>query len=357
MAVALSLARRGLGSVWPNPAVGCVIVAKGRVVGRGWTQAGGRPHAETEALKRAGAAARGATAYVSLEPCAHHGKTPPCADALIDAGIARAVVALQDPDPRVGGRGLARLKQAGIDVIIDVGAEEARDINAGFVSRITRNRPFVTLKLATTLDGRIATQSGESRWITADRAREKAHMMRAEHDAVLIGIGTAVADNPDLTCRLPGMAARSPVRVVVDGGQRLPEDHRLVADAIPTWLITTSALIARKGVPSTDHGLEIIEVQAGENPRPDLTRTLEALAARGITRVLVEGGAQIAAGFLKQNLVDRLAWFQAPSLIGGDGKAAVAACGIDRLDQAPRFVRRSVAALGVDILVELEPES
>lgn len=354
MAMALSLARRGLGSVWPNPAVGCVIVAEGCVVGRGWTQPGGRPHAETEALARASAAAKGATAYVSLEPCAHHGKTPPCTDALIDAGISRAVVALEDPDPRVKGGGIARLKDAGIDVTTGVGASDAHEINAGFVSRITRNRPLVTLKLATTLDGKIATHTGESRWITGEPARERAHMLRAEHDAVLVGIGTALADNPDLTCRLPGMAARSPVRVLVDGGQHLPESHKLFADDLPTWLITTPALRAHKGVPAGVRGLEIIEVPAGESTRPDLPETLAALAARGITRLLVEGGAQIAAGFVKHDLVDRVAWFQAPCLMGGDGKPAVAAFGVDRLDQAPRFLRRSVAALGADVLVELD---
>lgn len=357
MAVACALARRGLGTVWPNPAVGCVIAAEGHVVGRGWTQPGGRPHAETEALSRAGAKARGSTAYVSLEPCAHHGKTPPCVDALIDAGIARAVVALEDPDPRTAGRGIARLKKAGIAVVTGIGAQEAEDINAGFIARVTRSRPLVTLKLATTLDGRIATHTGESRWITGEQARARVHMLRAEHDAVLVGIGTALADNPDLTCRLPGMAARSPIRVVIDGGQRLPDGHKLVADDRTTWLITTPELRERKGVPAMDSGLEVIDVPAGESLRPDLAEVLGALAARGITRVLVEGGAQIAAGFIKHNLVDRLAWFQAPSLIGGDGKPAVAACGIDRLERAPRFIRRSVAALGADILVELEAGS
>src|SRR5579862_7078692 len=210
---ALSLARRGLGNTWPNPAVGCVLVREGRVVGRGWTQPGGRPHAETEALARAGRAARGATAYVTLEPCCHHGRTPPCADALIAAGLSRVVAAIEDPDPRVAGGGLARLRAAGLDVESGLCAAEAAEINAGFLSRLRLGRPLVTLKLATSLDGRIATASGESRWITGGPARERAHLLRATHDAILVGTDTVIADNPELTCRLPGLAGHSPVRV------------------------------------------------------------------------------------------------------------------------------------------------
>src|SRR5689334_20006331 len=213
MRAALALARRGLGTVWPNPAVGCVIVSDGRVVGRGWTQPGGRPHGETEALRRAGEAARRATAYVSLEPCCHWGKTPPCVDALIAAGVRRVVVALEDPDPRVAGRGIARLRDAGVEVETGVCTEEAAEINAGFFCRLRLGRPLVTLKLATSLDGRIATRSGESQWITGPPARERSHLLRATHDAILVGTETVIADDPQLTCRLPGLADRSPVRV------------------------------------------------------------------------------------------------------------------------------------------------
>ena len=195
MRAALALARRGLGNTWPNPAVGCVIVNEGRVVGRGWTQRGGRPHAETEALARAGSAATGATAYVTLEPCSHHGKTPPCAEALIGARIARVVAAVEDPDPRVSGAGIARLRDAGVEVETGLCAEEAAELNAGFFCRVTHGRPLVTLKLATSLDGRIATANGESRWITGPAARERAHLLRATHDAVLVGTGTAFADD------------------------------------------------------------------------------------------------------------------------------------------------------------------
>ena len=222
MQTTLGLARRGLGAVWPNPAVGCVIVNDGRVVGRGWTQPGGRPHAETEALRRAGAMARGATAYVSLEPCCHWGQTPPCADALIGAGVRRVVVAIEDPDPRVAGNGVARLRAAGLVVDIGLGAGEAAEVNAGFLTRQRLGRPLVTLKLATSLDGRIATSSGESRWITAAPARERGHKLRAEHDAIMVGTATVLADDPQLTCRLPGLEHRSPVRVVPDRYLRIP---------------------------------------------------------------------------------------------------------------------------------------
>src|SRR5580700_4659831 len=227
MRTALGLARRGLGNTWPNPAVGCVIVKDGRVVGRGWTQKGGRPHAETEALARAGKGAKGATAYVSLEPCSHHGKTPPCAEALIAAGVSRVVAAVEDPDPRVSGRGIARLRAAGIAVEAGLCAAEAAELNAGFFCRVAQGRPLVTLKLAASLDGRIATPTGKSRWITGPAARERAHLLRAAHDAVLIGTGTALADDPQLTCRLPGLEARSPVRIVIDRTLRLPATLRL----------------------------------------------------------------------------------------------------------------------------------
>jgi len=240
MGVALTLARRGLGSVWPNPSVGCVLVRDARFVARGWTQPGGRPHAETEALKRAGDAARGATAYVSLEPCAHHGATPPCADALVRAGIARCVAAVEDRDPRVAGRGLAALREAGVETTLGVCGAEAEDLNAGFFMRVRHGRPLVTLKLATSLDGRIATHAGHSQWITGEGARRRTHLLRAEHDAVMVGAATALADDPLLTCRLPGAEQRSPVRIVADGRMQLPLTARLVTSAAsaPTWLIT-----------------------------------------------------------------------------------------------------------------------
>lgn len=231
MGAALALARRGLGRVWPNPAVGCVIVKDGHVVGRGFTQSGGRPHAEPVALAMAGDAAQGADVYVSLEPCSHFGKTPPCADTLITAGVARVIAAAVDPDPRVSGRGLARLRDAGVDVVEGVRRDEAEALNAGFFSRVRTGRPLVTLKCATTLDGRIALSNGESKWITGPEARRRGHLLRCDHDAILIGSGTALADDPALTCRLPGLEGCSPVRVVMDGSLRLPVTSALVRSA------------------------------------------------------------------------------------------------------------------------------
>lgn len=351
MAVALGLARRGLGRVWPNPSVGCVIVKDGRVVGRGWTQPGGRPHAETEALRRAGAAARGATVYISLEPCAHHGKTPPCADALIDAGVARAVVAIEDPFRRVAGRGLERMRSAGIDVVTGVGHDAAAALNAGFFMRIGDARPLFTLKTASTLDGRIATHTGESQWITGAPARARGHALRASADAVMVGVGTALADDPRLDCRLPGLADRSPVRIVVDSRARLPLTSRLVRTAreTPTWLLTLAGQDARHRA-FADAGIEVIEVAPDADGNLDLDVGAGALGDRGLTRVLVEGGGRLAAGLLRAGLVDRLVWFRAPRLIGGDGLPATEAFGVDRLDQAPAFRRIAVVEVGDDVM-------
>jgi diaminohydroxyphosphoribosylaminopyrimidine deaminase/5-amino-6-(5-phosphoribosylamino)uracil reductase len=353
MRAALALARRGLGRVWPNPSVGTVLVRDGRVVGRGWTQAGGRPHAETEALRMAGAAARGATAYVTLEPCSHHGRTPPCAEALAGAGITRAVVALQDPDPRVSGRGLATLRAAGIAVATGLCEVEAREINAGFFSRIQKRRPLVTAKAATALDGRIATHGGESRWITGPAARARAHLLRASHDAVMLGIGTAAVDDPQLTVRLPGLAGYSPVRIVVDGRLRVPLTSQLVRTAreIPTWIVATDGANAGRIAALTECGVEVIAVPRDEGGEyPALGAALQALGARGLTRVLVEGGGHLLAALLRADLVDRLVWFRAGMMIGGDGVPVAVAFGVDRLADAPRFVRQSVEPCGDDVV-------
>ncbi len=342
MRAALALARRGLGSAWPNPAVGCVLVKDGAVVGRGWTQPGGRPHGETEALERAG---------VSLEPCCHWGKTPPCTDGLLAAGVARVVLPVEDPDPRVSGRGIARLRDAGVEVVTGVLADEARALNEGFFRRINEGRPLVTLKLASTLDGRIATAEGESRWITGDLARERAHLLRARHDAVMIGSNTALADDPELTCRLPGLTDRSPVRIVVDGRLRVPLTATLVATAkaTPTWFVTLKGDAPERHRAFRDCGVELIEVaRAGETV--DLAAAFHELGKRGLTRVLVEGGASLAAALLRAGLVDHIAWFRAPRLIGGDGVPAITAFGIDKLASTPHFERVAVEALGEDVL-------
>lgn len=353
MRAALALARRGLGSVWPNPAVGCVIVdGAGRVIGRGWTQPGGRPHAETEALAMAGGQAPGATAYVTLEPCAHHGKTPPCAEALIAAGVARVVVAVEDPDPRVSGRGVALLREAGIEVAVGACADEAAEINAGFFLKTLRNRPLVTLKVATTLDGRIATHAGESKWITGEQSRAAGHLLRAEHDVIMVGSGTVLADDPELTCRLAGMAERSPVRVVVDGRLRMPLTAKLVATAndAPTWLITLDGNDPARLEAFQDAGVETIEIPQSADHSVDPLAALEALAANGVTRVLVEGGAHLSAALLRAELVDRLAWFRSGAIMGGDGLPAAVAFGIDHLSEMPRFERVSVREVGDDLM-------
>jgi diaminohydroxyphosphoribosylaminopyrimidine deaminase/5-amino-6-(5-phosphoribosylamino)uracil reductase len=352
MRMAIGLARRGLGNCWPNPAVGCVLVKDGAVVGRGWTQPGGRPHAETEALARAGAAARGATAYVSLEPCSHHGRTPPCADALVAAGVRRVVVAEQDPDPRVNGGGLKALRAAGIEVEIGVAAAEAAEVNAGFVTRVRTGRPLVTLKVATSLDGRIATRTGNSQWITGERARAAAHGLRARHDAIMVGAGTAIADDPALTCRLPGYDGRQPVRIVVAGRRVLPESLRVVAGArqMPTWVVLPDAADRDADAVYARSGVETLRVGADGDGGADLGQAMLALGGRGLTRLLVEGGGRLAAGLVRRGLVDRVVWFRSATAIGGDGLPVLAALGVDALDAAPRFVRLSYRALGDDVM-------
>ncbi|WP_375262909.1 bifunctional diaminohydroxyphosphoribosylaminopyrimidine deaminase/5-amino-6-(5-phosphoribosylamino)uracil reductase RibD [Palleronia sp.] len=350
MAHALRLGRRGLGRVWPNPAVGCVIVREDRVIGRGWTQDGGRPHAETVALAQAGAEARGATAYVSLEPCAHHGRTPPCAEALVAAGVARVVTALEDPDPRVAGRGHVILREAGIEVVTGIGAAEARRDQAGFLSRVLRQRPMVTLKLATTLDGRIATASGESRWITGPDARRAVHAMRLSHDAVLVGGGTARADDPRLTVREMG-ADLQPVRVIAARKLDLPSEGALAASVAegPLWLLHGSEAREDRVAEWTDRGATCIAVPVAGGYL-DATRILHSLSDRGITRVFCEGGGSLAASLLQGGLVDRLVTFGAGCVLGAEGQPAVAALGVDALSIAPRFALTGTRRVGADTM-------
>lgn len=356
MAAALGLARRGLGTVWPNPSVGCILVRQGRVVGRGRTAPGGRPHAETEALAQAGDLARGSDAYVTLEPCSHHGKTAPCAEALIKAGVARVIAGAQDPDPRVSGRGLARLREAGIEVISGMMEEEAREVIAGFQCRVEKGRPLVTMKIAATLDGRTATHSGESQWITGETARARGHLLRAQSDAILIGSGTASVDNPLLSCRLPGLEDRSPIRIVVDSRLTLSLTSKLVASArdIPLWVLTSAGNSPERMAAFDECGVELIEVGRDADGTLDLDAALKELGGRGLTRLLVEAGGHLAAALLRQDLVDRLAWFQAPVLIGGDGLPAAVSFGTDKLSDAPRWRRLSAACLGTDMVEYLE---
>lgn len=319
---ALLLGERALGTVAPNPAVGCVIVRDGAIVGRGWTQKGGRPHAETVALKQAGEAARGATAYVTLEPCAHRGVTPPCANALAEAGIDRVIAAVQDPDPRVSGRGFAMLRERGIAVETGVLREDAAALNAGFFLRVTQQRPLVTLKIAISADNCIARAPGGDRWITGEEARRYGHLLRARHDAILAGIETVLADDPELSCRIPGLEDRSPIRVVLDSALRLPLSARLAKTAhrIPLLVFTGPKSFAQGQERLRSAGAEIVAVPPDTHGRPDLRAVLAELARRGITRLLVEGGAVVENAFLALNLADRLEIFRSPIPVGLAGR-------------------------------------
>lgn len=351
MNMALALGARGLGRVWPNPAVGCVVVKDGIVVGRGWTQPGGRPHAETVALAQAGAKARGATAYVTLEPCAHHGKTPPCADALIEAQIARVVVAVQDPDPRVNGGGMARLRAAGIDVSCGVCAEAAHQANAGFFLRVSQGRPFLTLKLAASLDGRIATATGESKWITGPDARRLVHALRANHDAVMVGAGTARADDPSLTVRGLGVD-HQPVRVVISRHLDVPMSGVLAQTArqTPFWLIHGADVDGQRVTEWDVLGARLLPCAIGPDRQVDPAAALAALGTAGITRVFCEGGGALAASLIGQGLVDELVMFNAGLPIGAEGQPMLGAMGLDALKEARRFELIEHRPVGADVM-------
>lgn len=352
MRMAIGLARRGHGNVAPNPSVGCVIVKEGRVVGRGWTQPGGRPHAETEALFQAADNAAGADVYVSLEPCAHRGETPPCAEALIAAGVARVIVGARDPDPRVNGGGVAMLQEAGIDVVEGVCEREARDAAAGFIRRVVDGRPMVTVKAATTLDGRIATSTGASQWITGEMSRAIGHGMRARHDAIMIGGATAIADNPSLTCRLPGLEAASPNRFVICGSAPIPVTHNLVTSAsqVPTIFIVGKKAELENHAHYEAAGVSVTETGKDTEGNVDVPATLQALGALGVTRLMVEGGGRLISALFKSDLVDRLVWFRAPKVIGGDGISVAGAFGVAELDGAAKFVKVSARPAGDDLV-------
>jgi diaminohydroxyphosphoribosylaminopyrimidine deaminase/5-amino-6-(5-phosphoribosylamino)uracil reductase len=347
MRTALALAARGLGRTWPNPSVGAIIVKDGRIVGAAHTADGGRPHAETEALAQAGEAARGATLYVTLEPCAHTGNTAPCVEAIIAAGIARVVAGCVDVNPLVAQKGFARLRHAGIEVTEGVMEAEARQGNEGFFSLMERKRPFVTLKLATSLDGKIATGRGESQWITGDASRTCAHGLRASHDAILTGMGTILADNPRLTCRLPGHEEASPIRVILDSELYIATD----AQALPAWICTSEAALAREGDKAAilrTGGCAIFMAALGEGGL-SLPHVLAQLGERGITRLLVEAGSRLASAFVNEGLVDRIYWYRAPLVIGAAGLPALEGSNAS-LEALPRLRSRSLQKLGEDTL-------
>ncbi|HMO70816.1 MAG TPA: bifunctional diaminohydroxyphosphoribosylaminopyrimidine deaminase/5-amino-6-(5-phosphoribosylamino)uracil reductase RibD [Paracoccaceae bacterium] len=350
MAHALRLAARGLGNVWPNPAVGCVIVAPdGRILGRGWTQAGGRPHAETVALAQAGAEARGATAYVTLEPCAHHGRTPPCAEALAAAGIARVVSACTDPDPRVSGRGHATLRNAGIVVTEGVLGPEAARLNEGFLRRILTGSPHVTLKLALSLDGRIANAAGVSKWVTGPAARTRVHALRATHDAVMVGIGTAIADDPDLTVRDIGIA-RQPVRIVLDSSARLPAEGRLARSArqVPVWLMHADTAAIPPALAAA--GVEALACPADRGGRIIMAEALARLAARGLTRIFCEGGGAVAAALLAGQHTGEIIAFSAGRTFGAGGTPALGPLPAAPALGPPDYALDRTEVLGPDLM-------
>ena len=355
---ALALARRALGRTAPNPAVGALVVRDGEVVGRGWTRPPGGPHAEAVALAGAGELASGATLYVTLEPCSHHGRTPPCADGIVAAGIARCVVAVTDPFPAVNGAGIARLRAAGVAVEVGLREHEATDLNAGFFARVRTGRPLVLAKYAMTLDGRIATRAGHSRWITGEAARAAAHGMRDRVDAVAVGAGTVAADDPVLTTRLPAHLAgdggpHHPLRVVADGRGRSPLSARLFGPGLPgrTLVATTRAAepewiaaLAARGLP--------IEV-CGDGPMVDLALLLNRLGERGVTTLLVEGGGRLLGALFDGGLVDRVAAFVAPVVVGGAAaQGPVGGVGVARMGEAVRLADVRWRRLGDDVLLE-----
>ena len=357
MQLALTLGRRGQGRTWPNPAVGAVVVKDGVIVGRGWTQPGGRPHAEPEALERAGEAARGATLYVTLEPCSHVGKSPPCADAIIAAGIARVVSAIEDPNPEVRGQGHARLRAAGITVDIGLGALEATHDHAGHFRRVRDKRPHVILKLAVSSDDKIGAAGRKPVAISGEAAKARVHLLRAQCDAILVGIGTVRADDPLLTCRLPGMETRSPVRVVLDRSLRIPGTSRLVHSAreTPLWVMTSSVAEAPAAMKLGAAGAQVIRVATATTPPGlDLGGVLHALSERGITRLLVEGGARVASSFVASGLVDEVWLLRGADSVGADGVAALDALPLTSITQSPNFRVRASESLQKDTLTVYE---
>lgn len=352
MRSAIALARRGLGRVAPNPAVGCVIVKNGRVIASARTADGGRPHAESIALEQAGQQAKGACAYVSLEPCAHEGLTPPCAKALVEAGVARVVVGTLDPDPRVAGRGIAILKAAGIAVETGVMEEECRALNKGFFLRIEEGRPLVTLKTACSLDGKVALKNGKSQWITGELARRHVHLLRSQHDAILCGIGTVKADDPLLTTRLSGVD-HTPVRVVLDGDLETPMDSRLVASSkdVPLWIFYINDHEG-KGAALEQAGVRLFRIT-----EKTVAPILKILAEEGLTRVLVEGGRWIHSAFLREGFCDALYLYRAPCVLGADAYDAFVDLGLEDLTQRLGLTRQKTRVLGQDLLEIYAPSA
>jgi diaminohydroxyphosphoribosylaminopyrimidine deaminase/5-amino-6-(5-phosphoribosylamino)uracil reductase len=354
MAAANSIGRRNLGQTFPNPAVGALIVRfdgdQPYVVARGFTAKGGRPHAETEAIGAAGEAARGATTYVTLEPCAHHGKTPPCANAIINAGIARAVVAVEDPNPLVKGHGISLMREAGIEVTLGVGAREALITHAGHFRRMLDGRPHVILKIAVSADGKTGHAGRKPADISCAASRCEAHMMRATSDAILVGSGTVIADDPMLNCRLPGMEDRSPIRVVLDGALRLPLASKIVRTAreIPVWVIAAESAPRNAEQKLVEAGVEVIRTREMPGGKIDLVAAMGTLGERRITRVLVEGGPILSATLLKSDLVDEAVVVQSPNPLGGAAINALEGMPLEALTASPHLQVIEQRMSGVD---------
>ena len=357
LARALELARGGLYSAAPNPRVGCVIAAGETLLGEGFHARAGGPHAEVEALGAAGARARGATAYLGLEPCSHHGRTPPCADALVAAGVTRVVAAIEDPNPRVSGRGFAVLRAAGIEVSVGLLAEEARALNAGFIRRMAQGRPRVTLKLGASLDGRTAMASGESRWITGPEAREDVQRLRGESCAVLTGSGTVLADDPRLDLRLPESLTRGrqPLRVVLDRRLRIQPAARILSPPGSTLVFTSASRLAGPEAEALRAaGAELARLPPGI-AGPDLDAVVAALAERECNEVLVEAGPTLAGAFVAAGLVDRLVAYLAPALLGDAARGMFALPGLDRLSERVQWRFAEVTPVGADLRIVAVP--
>jgi diaminohydroxyphosphoribosylaminopyrimidine deaminase/5-amino-6-(5-phosphoribosylamino)uracil reductase len=353
MRLALRLGRKGLGRTSPNPPVGAVVVKNGRVVGKGYHRRAGSPHAEVEAIADAGTRARGATLYVTLEPCNHTGRTPPCTDAVLAAGISRVVVGCADPNPEVAGGGTRRLRRRGVDVVLGVEERTCAELLSAFKMRVTTGLPLVTLKLAATLDGRIATRRGESRWITGDAARQLVHRWRDQMDAVMVGAQTVMADDPELTCRRRG--GRNPLRVVVDGSLRIAPGARVLTnDLAAGTLVATTVASGSKLSKMRQNGVHIESFPGTGGGRFGLAALMRRLARRGVSSVLLEGGADLAAAALREGVVHRLACFLAPTLIGGDGRPMLAGLGVETLADAIALQGVRTRRVGTDLLVEAE---
>ena len=351
MREALRVAAHARGRTSPNPLVGAVIVKDGRIVGEGWHRKAGTPHAEVHALAMAGELARGATLYVTLEPCAHYGRTGPCAKAVAEAGVKRAVIAMSDPNPLVAGKGIEMLRQAGVEVEVGLMAREAARLNEVFLLWIERQRPFVLLKAAMSLDGKIATAAGDSQWISGEKSRARVHLWRDEYDGIMAGIGTVLADNPSLTARLPDGTGRNPVRIIVDSQARTPPKAKVVQDGLARTIIAVTERAPAERVSAlSEAGAEVL--RAGRGPQVDLALLMQELARQEITSVLVEGGGTLNYSLLEAGLVDKVAMFVAPKLLGGhSAKTPVEGTGFQRLSEAAELTELTAESLEGDMLL------